>query len=85
MEHSEITGAHRPRRLARLPVVAVIAVVAALEAGRGTAAAGAGTLPSTGSGSSQSLAPWSWDLVGPLLIVAALLVILGLFFRRGGR
>jgi hypothetical protein len=42
------------------------------------------TLPETGSGSSQSLAPWSWDLVGPLLIVAVLLAILGLIFRRGG-
>jgi hypothetical protein len=44
----------------------------------------ADSLPETGSGGSQSLAPWSWDLVGPLLIVAVLLAILGLIFRRGG-
>ena len=42
------------------------------------------TLPETGSGSQRALAPWSWDLVGPLLIVAVLLAILGLIFRRGG-
>ena len=41
------------------------------------------TLPNTGSGSQRTLAPWSWDLVAPLL-VAVLLTILGLNFRRGG-
>jgi hypothetical protein len=76
MGDSNTGGARAARGLARLPIVAAI-VVTVLATRQGSAVAG--------SGSSKSLAPWSWDLVGPLLIVAALLVIIGLIFRRGGQ
>jgi hypothetical protein len=76
MDRIGFTRVRGTRRRIRLPLVATITVATALAAGEGSAVAG--------SGSSQSLAPWSWDLVGPLLIVAALLAILGLIFRRGG-
>lgn len=82
MGYSIAWRAHRTRRQVRMQVAAVI--VAIVAARQGVVVASTGPLPSTGSGSSQSLVPWSWDLVGPLLIVAVLLAILGLLFRRGG-